>query len=66
MITLEEIEAAAASLPTAEKEKLLFFVAAQLRAEGGQTPSLRAFSKEEMASWIAEDEADMERFQRSA
>ncbi len=59
MSTLAEIEAAADSLPAAEKQELLLFLAARLRASGARPPEPRKFSKEQMAAWIAEDEADM-------
>lgn len=63
MSTLTEIEAAASGLTSAEKSRLLLFLAAQLRAGGVSSPEPRRFTKEQMDSWIAEDEADMERFQ---
>jgi len=65
MSTLSEIEAAAAGLSPSEKSRLLKFLAAQLRAEGAPPPEPRRFTKEEMDSWIAEDEADMVRFQNA-
>jgi hypothetical protein len=63
MSTLTEIEAAAAGLSAGEKSRLLLFLAAQLRSEGTPPPEPRRFTKEQMESWIAEDEADMERFE---
>jgi hypothetical protein len=60
MSTLQEIESAAKLLPQDEKEGLLLFIAADLRAERTAVlPPLRRFSKKEMDGWIAEDEADM-------
>lgn len=66
MSTLAEIESAAAALPAQEKQELILFLAARLRADGAQLPPPRKFTKEQMAGWIAEDEADMERFRRGA
>jgi hypothetical protein len=66
MSTLAEIEQAADTLPPEQKQELILFLAARLRADGAQMPASRRFSKEEMAGWIAEDEADMERFRRGA
>lgn len=62
MSTLAEIEAAADALPPEQKQELLLFLAARLRAQGARLPEPRDFSREEMAAWIAEDEADMRRF----
>lgn len=61
MTTLAEIESAAVSLSPAEKQELMLFLASRLRAEGGVLPEPRMFTQEEMAGWIAEDEADMRR-----
>jgi hypothetical protein len=63
MSTLSEIEVAAAALPPAEKQELMLFLAARLRSEGAKLPEPRQFSPQEIAAWIAEDEADMRRFQ---
>jgi hypothetical protein len=62
MNTLAEIEAAADALPPEQKQELLLFLAARLRAERGGLPEPRSFSAEQMAAWMAEDEADMRRF----
>ncbi len=60
MSTLEQIEAAAVRLPEAQKEELLVFLAKILRSSRGTPlPSPRIFTKEEIAGWITEDEADM-------
>jgi hypothetical protein len=56
MVTLADIEAAAVSLSPAEKQELMLFLAARLRAEGAVLPEPRVFSADEMARWIAEDE----------
>jgi hypothetical protein len=63
MSTLAEIEAAADSLSSEEKEELLRFLAMRLRKE--RVPAKpRLYSEEELASMIAEDEADGERFRQ--
>ena len=61
MGTLADIEAAAVSLSPAEKQELMLFLASRLRAEGAVPPEPRVFAADEMAGWIAEDEADMRR-----
>jgi hypothetical protein len=61
---LDEIEAAAEALPPEEKQQLMLFLATRLRGQGVQVPELRKFSREQMAGWIAEDEADMRRFEQ--
>jgi len=60
---LEEIEAAAEALPPEEKQQLMLFLATRLRAQGLKMPEPRKFSSDQMAAWVAEDEADMSRFQ---
>jgi hypothetical protein len=60
---LDEIEAAAETLPPEEKQQLMLFLATRLRGQGVRMPEPRKFSREQMAGWIAEDEADMRRFQ---
>jgi hypothetical protein len=62
MGTLAEIEAAAEALSTEQKQELLLFLAERLRISGGPRPEPRKFSSEQIASWIREDEADMQRF----
>jgi len=66
MNTLTEIESAAAALPSEQKQELMLFLAARLRADGAPLPPPRRFTREQMAAWVAEDESDMERFQRGA
>lgn len=61
MVTLAEIESAAAGLTPAEKQELMLFLASRLRAEGAPLPEPRTFTPEEMARWIDEDEVDMRR-----
>jgi hypothetical protein len=61
---LDEIEAAAEGLAPEEKQQLMLFLATRLRAQVSQMPEPRKFSREQMAGWIAEDEADMRRFEQ--
>jgi hypothetical protein len=61
---LDEIEAAAEGLALEEKQQLMLFLATRMRAQGLQMPEPRRFSREQMAGWIAEDEADMRRFEQ--
>ena len=63
MSTLMEIEAAADSLPVEQQEQLLLFLATRLRAARATVPEPRQLSREVIAEWIAEDEADMQQFQ---
>ena len=58
MTTLVEIEAAADSLPTEQKQELFLFLAAKLRGAGHLLPP-RELSREQIAAWIADDEAGM-------
>ncbi|MCE0522670.1 MAG: hypothetical protein LV480_07145 [Methylacidiphilales bacterium] len=66
MSTLSEIEAAADSLRPEEKQELLLFLASRLRRNGAELPAPRTFAPQEIASWIAEDEADLKRFREDA
>ena len=61
MSSLAEIETAADSLPSEQKEELLRFLAMRLRKER-TLPKPRSYSEEELAAMIAEDEADGEYF----
>ena len=63
MSTLAEIETAADSLPSEQKEELLRFLSMRLRKER-TLPKPRIYSEEELAAMIAEDEADGERFRQ--
>jgi hypothetical protein len=65
MNTLAEIEKAADALPPEQKQELLLFLAARLRAAGARLPEPRKFSREQIAGWIAEDEADLERLKQA-
>lgn len=62
MSTLSEIEAADDALPVADKQELLLFLAARLTEQGGHLPSPRKSPADQLRAWIAEDEADMQRF----
>jgi hypothetical protein len=62
MSTLAEIEAAADALTPEQKQELLLFLAARLRAQSAKLPEPRKFSRERIGSWVAQDEADMQRF----
>ena len=66
MSTLVEIENAVEALPAEQKQELLLFLAAQLRAAGARLPEPRKFPREQVERWIAEDEVEMQRFQRGA
>ena len=61
MVTLAEIESAAADLSPTEKQELMLFLASRLRAEGATLPESRTFTRDELAGWIEEAEADMRR-----
>lgn len=61
MATLADIEAAVVSVSPAEKQALTLFLASRLRIEGATLPEPCAFTSDEMAGWIAEDEADIRR-----
>ena len=62
MSTLAEIEAAADALTPEQKQELLLFLAARLRAQGIKLPEPRKFPREQISGWIAQDEADMQKF----
>jgi hypothetical protein len=62
MSNLAEIEAAADALSPEQKQELMLFLGARLRAQRCRMPESRKFSREQMDAWIAEDEADMQRF----
>lgn len=66
MSSLAEIESAADALPQEQKQELILFLATRLRMSGGKLPPPRKFSKEQVAGWIADDEAEMRRFRESA
>jgi hypothetical protein len=64
MSTLAEIEAAADALSPEQKQELLLFLIARLRGTS-TLPEPRKFSREQIDSWIAEDEEDMRRLREA-
>ena len=62
MSTLAEIEKAAEKLSPQQQKELMLFLGARLRAERARLPEPRQFSREQVQSWIAEDEADLQSF----
>jgi len=60
MSTREEIEAAAATLPTQQQQELLLFFARRLCAAGA-LPEPRLFSAEQLQAWVDKDEEDLRR-----
>lgn len=56
MSTLSEVEKAAEALPVKQREELLVFLADSLRAENTPLPAPREFSREQIQSWIEDDE----------
>lgn len=66
MSTLAEIEKAADALPLEQKQELLLFLVARLRASGQRLPDPRVFAPGQIEGWIAEDEAEMKRFREGA
>jgi hypothetical protein len=62
MTTLADIEAAIDALPASEKQQLLLYVAARLKAQGAALPDARALWRDQKTDWLAEDEAEMRRF----
>jgi hypothetical protein len=66
MSTLAEVQAAADTLAPEEKQELILFLAARLRSAGVSLPPPRKFSREQIAAWIAEDEAEMQRFRQGS
>ena len=67
MVSLLDIESATQQLSLKEREELLLFLARSLREDrAAQAPAPRRFSKEEMESWMAEDEVDMKSLRSEA
>ena len=62
MSTLAEIEQAVEKLPTRQKQELMLFLGAKLRAARAGLPEPRQFSREQIQSWMAEDAADLKQF----
>jgi len=61
MSTLAEIEQAVEKLPAQQKQELMLFLGAKLRAERAGIPEPRQFSRDQVQSWVSEDEADLKR-----
>ena len=61
-MTLAQIQTAVEALSSAEKQDLLLFLAARLRAQSGPVPPARKFSRAQLNAWIADDEAQANRF----
>jgi hypothetical protein len=66
MTTLAEIQAAADALAPEEKQELILFLATRLRRSAANLPPPRKFSREQLAAWVAEDEAEMLRFRQGS
>jgi len=66
MSTLAEIEQATEKLSPQQKQELMLFLGARLRAERASLPEPRQFSREQVQSWISEDEADLQRFREQS
>ena len=64
--TLAEIETAAEALSDAEKQQLMLYLAARLKAQGGSLPETPAHPCERASDWMAEDEAAMRRYRPNA
>jgi hypothetical protein len=64
MRTLAELEEAVESLSPEDKQRLMVFLAARLRAENPRNPPPRKFSREEIEAWVKEDEEDARAFER--
>jgi hypothetical protein len=62
MNTLAEIETAVDALPADQKQDLLLFLAARMREQANGLPTPRKFPREQLNTWIAEDEAEVQRF----
>jgi len=62
MKSLSEIEKDAAELDPGQKQELMLFLAARLRADGARPPEPRRFSDQQIHEWIAQDEAELRRF----
>ena len=64
MSTVAELEKAVETLSSEEKQRLMVFLAARLRADNSRTPPPRTFSREEIEAWVEEDEEEARAFQR--
>ena len=63
MSTLVEIETAADTLSVEDKQELLLFLATRLQAGGQPLPPPRQFTGEQVAAWVAADEAEWQSVQ---
>jgi hypothetical protein len=66
MSRLQELEAAAVQLPAEDRQQLLIFIAMSLRRDRERIADPHRFPAAEVASWLAEDQAEMQRFQAGA
>ena len=66
MSSLAEIEQAAAALSPQQKQELMLFLGARLRVERMGLPEPRQFAREQVQSWVAEDEADLKYFREQS
>ena len=64
MSSLAEIEQAADKLSPQQKQELMLFLGARLRTGRAGLPEPRQFSREQVQSWVAEDEADLKKFRK--
>ncbi|HUB24721.1 MAG TPA: hypothetical protein VL992_04765 [Tepidisphaeraceae bacterium] len=62
MSSLREIEAAVDSLLPDQRQELLIYIAAKMRADRSAIPQPRDFTGQQINTWIQEDESDMRRF----
>jgi len=66
MRTLVGIGQAVEKLPPQQKQELMLFLGAKLRAERANLPEPRQFSREQLQSWVTEDEADLKGFREQS
>ena len=66
MSSLAEIEKAAEALPSEQKEKLILFLGARLRAERVGSPEPRQFSQEQIQPSMSEDRRTLSPAERAA
>jgi hypothetical protein len=64
MRTLAELERDVESLSPEDKQRLMVFLAARLRADSPRIPPPRTFSRDEIEAWIKEDEEDARALER--
>jgi hypothetical protein len=66
MSTLTEIEIAAEKLPLEQVQELILFLGMRLRRAGAAVPPPRKFSREQVDTWVAEDEEEMKQFREDS